>query len=436
MKNRCYRLGFLLLLIVSLFTGCSSKTDYLASTQETTGENESITETDTMEGNGLTVSVQFGYQKFVKSGRYARAVVTVSNDAKDFSGSILIGFSSGNVREVAYKKEISVLSKKSEKYEIAIPMNSRSDEVTVSVHDNKDSQILTKKIKVNLAYNSDMAYVGVLTDDASHFASFVGSKVKLFFLSKEEFPEDALCLDSLDAILIDDFDLSTLTEGQRNALESYSKEASVISLDKNWNIENELEEKIEDLLSTNSKIRIEKEAYGNIGNYTAYSSAQVKDTQKLPGLLKYAIAILCYLIIIGPPLYFVLKKIDKPGALWPLVPILSAVFALIIYGMGTKTRLTQPYIGYLSIMDIGEENSHEQVLFTLTSPYNTGYEIAIPKDYSIATVNSDLGYMGSSYLSNQIGGNLMDEFNTSIHWMEEQTKITVTDNAAFSKWLL
>jgi len=433
MKNRCYIVVFLLLLIVSLFTGCGSRTDDLSSTQETTGEDELNTETDTMEGKGLTVSTQFGYQKFVKSGRYARVIVTVDNDSKDFSGSIIIGFPAGNVRNIAYEKEISVLSKRTEKYEIAIPMNLRGDEITVSINDEKDSQILSKKIKVNIAYNSDMAYVGVLTDDNSRYASFVGSKVKLFFLSKEEFPENVLSLDSLDTILIDNFDISTLTDKQKNALERFSKEASVISVDKNWNIENELEDKIEENLSYQSKIRIEKETYGNAGDDEAYSGTQIKNREKIPSLLEYVIAILCYLIIIGPPLYFLLKKLDKPGALWPLVPIFSAIFALIIYGMGTKTRLTQPYIGYLSIMDIGENEFYEQVFFTLASPYNTGYEVTIPKEYGVAVVNNHLAYAESGYLSRQLGGNLMNEYNTSVKWMDEETKITVEDNAAFSK---
>lgn len=430
MKTRCFIAGGLLLLAVGIFSGCASRSYDTAATKEFS-EEELNTEPDVIEKNGLAVTVELGYEKFVKNGRYANAMVTVENTEKDFEGLLCIAFPSGMPQNVAYKQEISVPEKESRKYEMPVLMNSGGDEIEVLLKDEKDVTILSKKIKINLIYNTDVAYVGVLTDDPSRYDAFVGNKVKLFFLTLEEFPQNERSLDELDAILVDGIDTGALKDEQKKALDGFAKKASVIQAEKDWTADN-LEEQISSHLSQFSRMRIEKETYGSSSDYTAYSSVEVKDPQKIPGILPYVVVLVCYLLFIGPPLYFILKKIDKPGALWAIVPLLSIVFTLVIYGMGSKTRLVKPYIGYLEILDVGEQQADQQVLFTLASPYNTGYEITLPKEYAVAAMNGGSGYMTNGYLSRQLSGNQEGNYSTSIYFGEAGTTIDVIDNAAFA----
>ncbi|MFA9463352.1 MAG: hypothetical protein ACERKN_03560 [Velocimicrobium sp.] len=427
MKNKYFLFGFFLILSLSIFTGCGAKPTDNETSEKIEQEEQMQRESDLVEGNGLRASIQIGFEKFVKDGRYARVVVTIHNASADFSGAMYIGFPSGKIQSVVYQKDISIDAGTIEDYEMAVPMNLGGDEIEFSIKDEEDTQILSKTIKVNVAYNANLKYIGVLTDDTSHFASFVGKNVKLFFFSKEDFPENALYLDSLDAIVVDKYDVNILSNKQREVLDKFSKESSVITMDSTWNIKTDLEEKIIDNLSRQSKIRIEKETYGTNGNNLAYESVEIKDPEKVPCFFKYAIIIFLYLIIIGPPLYFFLKKIDKPGGIWLLVPALSVIFALIIYGIGANTRFTEPYVGYLTRVNIGTNETKEQVLFTLTSPYNTEYEVDIPKEYSVAAVNSGMGYMESSSIPN-----LDNEYTTFVDWAGEENRILVKDNAAFS----
>lgn len=434
MKKRCFFVITLLLIMVSGMVGCGSNINHIpdAGEESESAKEEKNTRIDQLEGKGLYVSVEFGYQKFVKEGRCARVLITIENTKKDFSGEVCMSFPSGSAQTVAYRKKIFAPSNQTKKYEMAVPINMGDDKILFSIQDEKGSTVLSKTIRVNIAYDETMMYVGVLTDDILKYSSFTGTNMKLFSLSKEEFPEDILSLDSLDVLLLDHFNRKDLTKKQREVLETFETKGTVLTVQKDWNIEKDLEREIEENLTDYTRERIEKEAYGYQGYYSAYSGTQIRGTNKIPSVFKYAIVIVCYLIIVGPPLYLILKKLDKPGALWIMVPTLSVICALAIYAMGEKTRQTDPYLGYLTIRGIGEETTKEEVLLTLTSPYNTGYEVLIPKEYAVTAADSDLGYAGNGVINSGITDNFSNEYHISIDWKQNGTKITVKDNAAFS----
>ncbi len=56
------------------------------------------------------------------------------------------------------------------------------------------------------------------------------------------------------------------------------------------------------------------------------------------------IVIILYILIIGPILYFILKKIDKREQAWWIIPIMSVALSIVLFIFGAKDRIVQPQI--------------------------------------------------------------------------------------------
>ncbi len=69
------------------------------------------------------------------------------------------------------------------------------------------------------------------------------------------------------------------------------------------------------------------------------------------------IVLFIYIAMVAPISYFVLKKMDKREWMWISVPVISLVFALIIYATGFGTRLNEPIINAINIVDFGSNEN-------------------------------------------------------------------------------
>ncbi len=67
---------------------------------------------------------------------------------------------------------------------------------------------------------------------------------------------------------------------------------------------------------------------------------------------KLVIVLLLYIFIVAPVSYLVLKKLDKREWMWMTVPAVSIIFAFIIYVAGFGTRMNEPIVNVISIVEI------------------------------------------------------------------------------------
>ncbi|MEG1458867.1 MAG: hypothetical protein RSJ40_06135, partial [Acetivibrio sp.] len=345
---------------------------------------------------------------------------------KDFKGTVNLSFASGGDKQLVYKKKVNLPKGKPQKIEIALPMTSGDGRINFALKDEKGAQILQKEISAAISTNEELVCLGILTRDPSAFSQFENEKIKLFFLSETEVTENVQCLDVFDGILVYDFDTGLLNQKQKQAIRNFSKTAFVKKLDALPKNPQFLKELTGQELSAEQKSRLEREKVGDSLNYTAYTSAGVKDEKKIPAIGNYVITLAVYLLIIGPPLYFLLKKIDKPNALWLAVPILSIAFTLIIYELGMTSRQTKPQVGYLITTDRKDDFTEESIYFSMLSPFNEEYEVSLPKEYNISSYNMDMGYGGNGFSLGNHG------ISTTICLNEKETKIEIKDNGAFA----
>lgn len=69
------------------------------------------------------------------------------------------------------------------------------------------------------------------------------------------------------------------------------------------------------------------------------------------------IVIILYILIIGPILYFILKKIDKREHAWWIIPSISIALSIVLFIFGAKDRIGQPQIQQSAFYKVNEDSS-------------------------------------------------------------------------------
>ncbi|KUF36261.1 hypothetical protein [Lysinibacillus sp. F5] len=69
------------------------------------------------------------------------------------------------------------------------------------------------------------------------------------------------------------------------------------------------------------------------------------------------IVIILYILIIGPLLYVVLKKMDKREHAWWIIPSISIVLSIVLFIVGAKDRIVQPQVQQSAFYKVNEDSS-------------------------------------------------------------------------------
>lgn len=552
-------LFFVVLLGVLALSGCGRVSMSSVESIDETKEPEKGSEV--FEGGGLTLSIDYGFDKYVKSGRYMRVMADITNSGENFSGSLQVIIPSTNDNRYMYQKEVSLAAGETKRVEMAVPVGSTISHYNFVLVDEGEKVVAQKAVK-GYALRYDALFAGILTDDTQGLAYLNGNTIKTTYLSAETFPEEALALDSLDIILINDFNTEKLNEKQYEALKSFvmrggtlvlgtgstglktmagfsdsflngsmggtekvmtsfglneeglmeiknqllketlekqaEKEAEEkraeaekaadgpaaevieipeainqlqlnlmekdimeihltgavpiveengyvlleelnrgrgtvllstmdLGLDASfWNtIGTTIVNRIAENISEDRKNQITAEQTGQNYSYLWHTASNLVDEEKIPTVGKYIAILVVYLIVTGPLLYFILKKLDKRNFTWLLVPVFSALFATFIYGIGGATRQDEPYIGYMSIKNIENQVENTETYFSITVPYNNQYEM----DFSgMGTITPELY---NNYYDRTAVDKDSTDYNIAVKYKGDSTKIEIRDYPAF-----
>ena len=100
-----------------------------------------------------------------------------------------------------------------------------------------------------------------------------------------------------------------------------------------------------------------KDIYMNNNLYAIDNS--LRNIPELPKTktLNLVIVLFAYIIVVAPLSYLILKKMDKREWMWLTVPVASLIFAFIIYTTGFGTRLNEPIINVVNVVEFGSNGS-------------------------------------------------------------------------------
>jgi hypothetical protein len=184
------------------------------------------------------------------------------------------------------------------------------------------------------------------------------------------------------------------------------------------------------LLGENQLNILSNEFYN--GNSNQYWSVQnmlnTGNAEKLPNLPLYIVVIVGYIILVGPGLYFFLKKQERRRYYRPGVLVLSLVFTGIVYVMGTGTRFKSTFFTYATILDTSENTVEEYTYINMRTPYNKPYSISLDPSYILMPITRS-NYFDMSPVPKFTG---TEDYKVRIQHEGAETGVAVQNVASFT----
>ena len=148
-----------------------------------------------------------------------------------------------------------------------------------------------------------------------------------------------------------------------------------------------------EIFSNNLSGEVEKELDYYDSDYYYYNNSIIVNKDELPKLKGFVIVLIIYCIVISFGAYFLLKHMDRLEWTWKIIPTLSLIFFIIIYAMGSSTRVTEPFISYerrLEYANADGKGAKASTHLNIISPENKGYSLAIPEKVTVKPEISDI----------------------------------------------
>jgi hypothetical protein len=429
----------------------------------------------------ISLSVTYGFDKCVKYGRYMGVQAQIDNRGNKFDGTFQVILPTDDNKNVMYEKTIHLAAGEKKTVEMSVPIQSSHKKLTFHIADNKHKIAATQKGILNLEGNTNTLYIGVLSDDLQSLNYLSQENTKLFSLENKTLPTDYLEYDTLDVLVLNNYDTTTLSHSQIQAIQKYVehggslvvgagkqstkalqllKDNKFISIKyKNdvpvteqyligkgnvrvfgfdmglerskWEkVGAQISHDISKHFSLYAKYRLTTEFRGSYNNYGISNAISLVDDKNIPKVFTYAVVIFLYILLVGPVLYIILRKKDKRSYTWVFVPLLAIIFTVIIYALGSKTRFKEPFLNYVSVLELNSEKSKtavEETNFSIMTPYNQNYQISLDNKYRLTAMVNVNGY----YEITDKDTNDASKYKTSISYDKSRTKVYMKNFAAF-----
>ena len=121
---------------------------------------------------------------------------------------------------------------------------------------------------------------------------------------------------------------------------------------------------------------------------------------------KILAVLIVYILVIGPILYFVLKKKDKREYAWWIIPAIAVIFSLGLFLIGARDRIAQPQIQQTAVIKVGEQ-SKQYFVQSLLSNRSGDYQFEVDKEFEVTVYGKDFSNLHDfqegrwSYLKNE-----------------------------------
>ena len=147
-----------------------------------------------------------------------------------------------------------------------------------------------------------------------------------------------------------------------------------------------------------------------------------------PRLPSYAAVLLCYMLLVGPGIYFFLSSRGLQAYYRPAVILLALPATFLVWFMGLGTRFNGPVLTYARRLTISESSIDERDFINLRSPYGKDLGLGIRTEYYVYPVLKGSDYNGdiTALLDKK------DTFRTTVNYGRGQTDVRIEDPEPFS----
>ncbi|MCC8126373.1 MAG: hypothetical protein LIO92_03105 [Clostridiales bacterium] len=186
----------------------------------------------------VTIQVQYGYENSAKGGRYLPVDITVTNSQdQEITGTLQIKSmeSDGMIYEYDFPAMIdaaceSVLRE-------YIPLGTRATRLYVRLTGDSGEVLADEQVKLNVSWDVPELFIGILSDEPQElkFLDGVGinygsMRTRTFDLEETDISDDAIGLDLLDVLVVNNYRLRDLSEMQTSAIMDWVHDGGVLLL--------------------------------------------------------------------------------------------------------------------------------------------------------------------------------------------------------------
>ncbi len=419
----------------------------IVATNETLKKVNLFSKNETEELNGnFEVDVVIGFDDNYILEKTTPVILNITNNGEtDFIGEVQIrakNFVNSDANQVSvFYQNLELPKGATKKIFMDFQTSYLKNHFDVDLVDSNGNVVYKKKSNLVMAYDPQLIATAVLTDkntqDTSYlenlelsFLSFTGSNNnyyteydKVFFLDKYSFPFKSSILENFKIIIVDDFNTSTLSVTQKEALKEYIVSGGYLAIstgenyDKNFSgLKSELE--IDE--SQFKKVKLEngidsKTVYNDYGkgkifihdfdfkdlpfggeketldtlksiytsmdltnfevtdnyNYRNYTRSNYPyiDSSNLSFIF---ILLVVYIILVGPGMYCILKKKDKLEKAWYFIPLSAILFTVIIFSFAQFSIFKDGLSSYTNVVELANSSNYgKRTTYALiTSPFD------------------------------------------------------------------
>lgn len=120
--------------------------------------------------------------------------------------------------------------------------------------------------------------------------------------------------------------------------------------------------------------------------------AEYADTASKPNAALFGLILLLYVLLVGPGIYLILKKMNKREKIWVAIPVISVAFTGIILLTSLLYSVKKPIVNIASILELKEDGVVETAYMDVTCPGARKYDIDFNENYREIQVNDDYMY--------------------------------------------
>ncbi|NLZ80303.1 MAG: hypothetical protein GX913_00640 [Clostridiales bacterium] len=418
------------------------------------------------EFNGyVELNVELGFDGYMKTGRHMNAIAEVTT-TEGFFGSVSVVVPTSEGENYLYEYPISLQDGETGVVQMNFPLFSRNDIIYFKVEDNAGKILAETDKEILRSTEGAEVYIGVLSENREiselledvNLGEYVISSypyvgTRVMQLDPIDIGDTIYGLDGLDVLILDESKMNTLSTKQYSAVEEWNNHGGILFLETENDIlhissgadssqiwmqpldDRELLELMIETAFTSEAINkiIRRDLYYD-GYEEYYMISNMLNTSigtELPNLFWYILVIGLYILLVGPLLFFFLRKIKATSWTTFILICLSILFSFIIYLMGSNTRITEPFIQYATILNIGKRNAYEETFFNIRAPYNNSYIASLPSTYSLYPVPLR-DYYNNTYEELDESIESFKDYKTKLSFDSDSTEMIIREKAPFS----
>ena len=392
----------------------------------------------------VNVSLNYGINKVAKGGNNLPIELSIENrDSQDFRGYLDLNVYENNNSVFVYRIDMEIDARSTKTYYRNISITNLFNTVVINLYNHKEELVVNERTNIDLSFYNEKLIIGVISSDynsLSYLDNLIltdsSVQTKIVPINVEKVKDNKHYLDSIDMLLISDYDLSDksymddaiyslLNSGKPllvglgksnrlNSLPSFLRHNYIDSRDaqnteQRINVESgiavcipdsftdfarqkDADRRFIELLERSVdeywilKLSNSNNSYLNNDYYNISNLLNIVDKMKLPDVFIISVLLLFYVTFLTIIIYVFFRNINRREQYGKYALIFSIAYTIVMVSFGYSIMKKNTFLTYLSIVNIKDSNTKETAFLNFRTSENGSYSFDTGTDIKLNPV--------------------------------------------------